>query len=173
MTDLTVRMSEVADRVGDILDILHDPEASRDDKAAAWAVGHQVQLRINRVLRSSRDDLIVSMERDGLKELGPLSIKSAAVDPRYECNEADNWDDDGIQSAMADMKADKALGKYIRTIPAHLEIDVAALTEDIRLGVDAAIALYRELNRRRWRVEQARRLSLAVREVRAPKKEAA
>ena len=67
------------------------------------------------------------------------------------------------------MRQDKALGHYIRSIPAHFEIDVAALTEDIRLGVDAAIALYRELNRRRWRVEQARRLSLAV-EVRIPPK---
>ena len=170
MTDLTIRISEVADRIGDLLDVLADPEASRDDKAAAWAVGHQVQLRINRMLKASRDDLIVSMERDGLKELGPLSIKSSAVDPKYVVNEAENWGDSTLQDALADMKQDAALGKYVRHIPDHLEIDVLALTEDIRLGVDAAIALYRELNRRRWRVEQARRLSLAVREVRIPPK---
>ena len=70
--------------IGQYVQQVADPEASRDDKAAAWAVGHQVQLRINRMLKASRDDLIVSMERDGLKELGPLSIKSSAVDPRYK-----------------------------------------------------------------------------------------
>jgi len=179
MTDLTIRMTEVADRIGDLLDVLNDPSASRDDKAAAWAVGQQIQKRIRSALgiggrgMTVQQQLIEDMTREGLKELGPLSIKSTAVDPKYECNEEGNWGDDGIQSAMADMKADPELGRYVRSIPAHLEIDVLALTEDIRLGADAAIALYRELNRRGWRTEQARRLSLAVREVRAPRKEAA
>ncbi len=155
------------------LGVLSDPEASLDDKAAAYSVIQQVKLRLVRALAASRDDIIVGMERAGLRDLGPVSITSTAVDPRYVVNDAENHEDSSIQDALAELRADSRTRPYVRVVPAHLEIDPLALAADVQLGVQAALTLYRELNKRRWRVEVARRLSLAVREVTPSKADAA
>lgn len=153
-------------KVAELADELSNPEARMEDRAAAYAVLQQVRLRIDRVLKANRDDLIVGMERDGLKELGPLSIKSAAVDPKYVVNEPENWEDSTIQDALAEIRRDATTRSYVRVIPAHMEIDPLALAADVQLGVQAALDLYRAMNEKRWRTESARRLSLAVREAR-------
>jgi hypothetical protein len=165
MSDLTSLKSETPQIIHDAMQAVADTSLPLEDRAAIYGVLHQIQLRINRAIKAARDDLIVGIERAGVKELGPLSIKSTAVDPVYECNQPDNWTDEGVQSAMADLWADAGTNRYIRSVPAHLEIDVHALAEDVQLGVKGARDLYRQLNEKRWRVEQARRLSLAVREV--------
>jgi hypothetical protein len=146
------------------LSLLGNPAAELDDRAAAYAVLQQVRLRVDRALKANRDDLIVGMERQGLKALGPLSIKSTAVDPSYPCNAAENHEDATIQDAMNLLRHNEATRPYIRVVPAHFEIDVPALASDVQLGVQAAIDLYRQLNEKGWRREEARRLSLAVRE---------
>jgi hypothetical protein len=161
---LRIRQSEVADRIGDVLDILADDTAGLDDWAAAYAIAQQLRLRLDRSLKSRRDDLIVGMERGGMKALGPLTIKSAAVDPRYIVNEPENHGDSTLQEALREMRADPTLREFIRYIPEHFEIDVEGLTEGIRLGSQRAMELYGEMNRRGWRVERDRRKSLAVRE---------
>lgn len=164
-------MTELATRepayLGELTDALSNPEETLDNRAAAYAVLQQVRLRIDRALKANRDDLIVGMERQGLKSLGPLSVKSSAVDPSYPCNERDNWEDSGVQDAMNLLRHEPATRPYIRVVPAHFEIDVPALAADVQLGVQAAIDLYRSLNEKGWRREEARRLSLAVREPRA------
>ena len=161
-------MSELATyasaKLAELADELSNPEARLEDRAAAYAVLQQVKLRLDRVLKANRDDLIVGMERDGLKELGPLSVKGTAVDPKYVVNDEGNWADSTIQDALKWMRDTEALREYIRHVPEHLEIDVPALVEAMRLGSRTALDLYGEMNRRGWRVEQARRLSLAVRE---------
>lgn len=164
---LAIRSTEIADRIGDVLDVLADPKATLDDRAAAYAVAQQVRLRLDRALKASRDDLIDGMERAGLKALGPLSILRTPVDPRYVCNERDNWEDVTTQDALLALQRDRAMREYVRAIPAHLEVDVARMTEDMRLGVSGAIHLYRALNEHGWRIERDRHKSLAVRE---PKK---
>ncbi len=164
MSNVIIRSTEVADRIGDVLDILSDDTASLDEWVAAYSVAQQVKLRLDRSLKARRDDIIVGMERVGLRDLGPVSIKSTAVDPRYVVNDPDNWGDDSVQDALAELRADSRTRPYVRVVPAHLEIDPLALAADVQLGVQAALTLYRELNKRRWRVEVARRLSLAVRE---------
>lgn len=151
--------------ITDALAIVQDPDASLDDRGAMWALLHQIQLRVNRALKASRDDVILGMERAGLKALGPLTIKSTAVDPSYPCNAPENHEDAGVQDAMAELRANPATRAYVKAVPAHLEIDVLTLAHDVQMGVQSAIDLYRMLNEKRWRVEQARRLSLAVREV--------
>ena len=158
-------MTQLPAVISDAMTSVGDTSLPLEDRAALYALLQQIRLRIDRALKASRDDLIVGMERDGLKELGPLSIKSAAVDPKYVVNEADNWEDATIQDALAELRRDSTTRPYVRAVPSHLEIDALALAADVQLGVQAAIDLYRELNKRRWRVEQARRLSLAVREV--------
>lgn len=148
------------------LSLLANPDVQLDDRAAAYAVLQQIRLRVDRALKASRDDIIVGMERQGLRSLGPLSVKSSAVDPSYPCNDRDNWEDAGVQDAMNLLRHEAATRPYIRVVPSHFEIDVPALAADVQLGVQAAIDLYRTLNERGWRREEARRLSLAVREPR-------
>ncbi|MCA1572760.1 MAG: hypothetical protein LC798_21200 [Chloroflexi bacterium] len=171
MSDITIRQTEIADRIGDVLAILADDSAPLEDWVVAFAVGQQLRLRLDRSLKARRDDIIVGMERAGFKHLGPLSIKSTAVDPSYPANAAENHEDAGIQEAMVALRADRATRPYIRSIPAHLEIDVLTLAHDVQMGVQAAIDLYRQLNEKGWRKEEARRLSLAVREA-TPRKAA-
>jgi hypothetical protein len=173
MSNLRIRSTEIADRIGDVLDILADDTAPLEDWIAAFAVGQQLRLRMDRALKARRDDIIRVMDQQGLKALGPLSIKSSAVDPRYVCNERDNWEDETTQDALSELKRDPAMREYVRPIPAHLEVDVDRMTEDMRLGVQGAIHLFRALNSHGWRVERDRRKSLAVREPTKPKGEAA
>jgi len=153
--------------------ILADPEYRLEDRAAAFAVLQQVKLRLDRALKASRDDLIVGMERAGLRDLGPLSIKSSAVDPSYPCNASENHEDIGVQEAMAELRRDAATRPYVVAVPQHLEINVLALAADVQLGVQVALNLYRELRKRGWRIERHRRKSLAVREVKPAKADAA
>lgn len=147
-----------------LIRLLADPEAPLEDKAASYAVVQQLRLRADRALKSSRDDIIVGMERAGLKSIGPVSVRSSAVDPRYVCNEPGNWVDYGVQAAMTELMGDRATRPYVRQVPGHMEIDVDLLTADMQMGVQAALDLYRALNDKGWRKEEARRLSLAVRE---------
>jgi hypothetical protein len=160
-------------RIDNVLGILADRQQTLDNRAAAYAFAQAVKLRLDRGLKASRDDLIRGMQADGLKELGPLSIKSTAVEPRYVCNERENWEDASVQDALEELTEDRALRPYVRLVPRHFEIDVERMVEDIRLGVQAALNLFQILNVNHWRTERDRRYSLAVREVEAPKKEAA
>jgi hypothetical protein len=164
MTDLTIRSTEVADRIGDVLQVLADTKAPLEDRGAAYAIAQQVRLKLDRALKANRDDIIVGMERAELKALGPLSIRSSAVDPRYPCNDRENWEDATVQDGLNALRHDERTRAYVRVVPAHFELDVDALVADLQLGVQAAIDLYREANRHGWRTEEARRLSLAVRE---------
>ncbi len=154
MSALTIRGTEVADRIGDVLDILSDDTASLGEWVAAYSVVQQVKLRLDRSLKARRDDIIIGMERAGLRDLGPVSITSTAVDPRYVCNERDNWEDSTTQDALAELRHDPTMREYVRPVPAHLEVDVDRMTEDMRLGVQGAIHLYRALNSHGWRVER-------------------
>jgi hypothetical protein len=163
MTDLAIRTTEIADRIGDVLDILADTSEKVDNRAVAYAIAQQIRLRLDRALKASRDDIIVAMERDGLKQLGPVTIKSSAVDPTYPCNDRENWEDSTVQDSMAEIAMRDETRRYIRRIPPHLEIDVPVLAEDVVAGIPAARALYGLLNEKGWRREVARRLSLDVR----------
>jgi hypothetical protein len=164
MTDLAIRTTEIADRIGDVLDILGDTSEKVDNRAVAYAIAQQIRLRLDRALKASRDDIIVAMERQGVKQLGPVTIRSSAVDPKYPANDRDNWEDATVQDGLNALRHDERTRAYVRVVPAHFELDVDAMVEDMRLGVQAAIDLYREANKRGWRTEEARRLSLAVRE---------
>ena len=62
------------------LRVLADPELTPEDRAAAYAVIHQIQLRLNHALRAVKDDLIIYMDANGVHDLGPLSVKATAID---------------------------------------------------------------------------------------------
>ena len=151
-------------KVGELMDELANPSATVDDRAAAYAVLHQVQLRINRSLRAAKDDLIVYMESNGLHDMGPLSVKATAVDVRWPANDEGNWGDATVQEAMEQYA--RIAPDYFRHVPDHWEVRTAELGAGVASGDPVAVRLHREMKTHGWRTEQARRLSLAVREPR-------
>ncbi len=152
-------------RIDNVLGILADREQTLENRADAYAIAQQIRLRVDRVLKANSPDLVNGMKAADLKELGPLSIKSTAVDPHYPVNDPENWGDAGVQDALEELADTRSLRPYIRVIPRHAEIDVERMVEDIRLGVQAALNLFQILNVNGWRTERSRRYSLAVREV--------
>ena len=151
-------------KVAELMDELANPEATVDDRAAAYSVLHQVQLRINRALRAAKDDLIVYMESNGLRDMGPLSVKATAIDVKWPANDEGNWGDSSVQEAMEQYA--KVAPEYFRHVPDHWEIDSAALGAGVAEGDPVAQQLHRECKEKGWRTEVGRRLSLAVREAR-------
>ena len=145
------------------LEALTDTRLTIEDRAGAYAVIHQVQLRLNRALRKVRDDLIVYMKANDLKALGPLTIKSTAVDVEWPCNAEANWEDATVQDTFRDLLLPIA-PEYIRKVPAHYEVDTRKLGEAVHLGDPLALQLHRELKKRNWRTEAGRRLSIEVKE---------
>jgi hypothetical protein len=168
MTDL-VRVS-LPPAITDAMNAVADRSLAVDDRAAVYAVLHRIQLLINRALRPAKDELIAHLEAHG-GELGPLSLKSTAVDVVYECNLEDNWGDVTIQDAMGMLK--RIAPDYIRHVPEHYEIRTAELGRGIAAGDPVARELHAEMNRRGWRTTGGRRTSLAVREAPTGKKAAA
>jgi hypothetical protein len=150
------------------LSVLIDRELTIEDRAGAYAVLQQVQLRINRALRKVRDELILHMEANGLRALGPLSVKSTAIDVSWPANDPGNWGDAGVQEAMAFYS--KITPEFFRHVPEHWELNTAALGEAVHMGDPAALQLHTEAKTRGWRREEGRRLSIAVAEAKPPKK---
>jgi hypothetical protein len=145
------------------LEALTDTRLTIEDRAGAYAVIHQVQLRLNRALRKVRDELIFHMESNGLKSLGPLSVKRTAIDVEWPCNIEANWTDATVQDTFRDVLLPIA-PEFIRKIPAHYELDTAALGAAVHLGDPLALQLHREVKARGWRTEAGKRLSLEVKE---------
>ena len=145
------------------LEALTDTRLTIEDRAGAYAVIHQVQLRLNRALRKVKDDLIVYMKSNDLKALGPLSIKATSIDVAWPCNAEANWTDATVQDTFRDVLLPIA-PEFIRKIPAHYELDTAALGAAEHLGDPVAIQVHREVKARGWRTEAGKRLSLEVKE---------
>lgn len=166
-------MSEIAtlttatQALTDALAAVQDPSVPIEDRAALYEPLYRLQLKVNRALRAAKDDLIVHMEREGLRAMGALSVKSTAIDVRWPCNDPENFGDYGLQDAMAALA--KTAPDYVRHVPDHFEIDTAALGAGVAAGDPVARELHAECKRRGWRTEEGRRLSLAVREAKKAK----
>ena len=145
------------------LDALHDMRLTIEDRAGAYAVLHQVQLRINRALRKVKDDLIVYMRQNDLKSLGPLSVKSTPFDVEWPCNSEANWADATTQDTKRDVFLPIA-PEYIRVVPEHYEIRTAALGAAVHLGDPLALQLHHDIKALGWRTEGGKRLSIEVKE---------
>jgi hypothetical protein len=168
MTDLALRSTEIADRIGDVLDILADDNASIEDKGAAYAIGaavvREIQRGLGTYIRSgptAKSELTEHLVRNG-GELGPLYLGWEAFDVAYPINDAGNWTDEQAQSDLASLPRE-----FLREVPAHLEVDVAALGTAVHDGSTSARAVWEFLKVKRYRIEGGKRAVLKVRE---PKK---
>ena len=158
--------------IADAITTLNDPETPMEDKAAIWSLLYSIKRRIDGGLGTyvrsgptAKSELIAHLIANDIEELGPLYLRWEAFDVAYPCNSADNWLDDGVQEAMAAMHNNQETRPYIRLIPRHYEIDVAALGQAVHDGSLAARALFGELKDKGWRTEGGKRPALKVREV--------
>lgn len=161
MTDTTDLLTS-APSLNGYLAAIEDTELAVEDRAASYAVLHQIQLRINRVLRKVKDELIVYIESNDLKALGPLSVKASSIDPRYPVNDEGNWGDAGVQEELEQLA--KIAPDFIRRVPEHYEIRTTELGSAVHAGDPVAIQLWTMCKERRWRIDEGKRLSLAVAE---------
>lgn len=153
--------------VNDALAGLVDREQPVTDRAAFFALLHQVQLRINRVLRQAKKEgLVEELVRDYPDGIGPISIKWEPFDVEWPCNDEGNWEDDSVQGAMEVYS--KVAPEYFRLVPEHWEIDTAALGEAVHLGDPVARTLHTECKDRGWRTEGGRRAAIKVKEAKVP-----
>jgi hypothetical protein len=170
MSDITTLATTKV--INDAMAGLTDSEQSLDNRVAFYGLLHQVQLRINRVLRQAKKNgLVEEIVRDHPDGIGPVTVAWEAFDVEWPCNDPDNWTDAGVQEQMAVISL--LLPEYVRHIPDHYEINTAALGEAVHLGDPAARQLHTECKDRGWRTEGGRRAALKVREVKAPKGKAA
>ena len=144
------------------LDIVGDRELTIDDRAAAYAVLHQIQLRINRALRQAKDDLVVHLVQNDLKQLGPISVKAVSFDVEWPCNAEGNWGDAGVQEHMARIKL--LAPEYVRHVPDHYEIYTTKLGEGVAMGDPVARQMHKDLREMGWRTEGGKRMTLQVKE---------
>jgi hypothetical protein len=147
------------------LEVVGSRDLTIEDRAASYAVLHQIQLRINRALKAAKDDIIIHIDGNHLKSLGPLSVKATAIDAAYPVNNEGNWGDAGVQEELEAFA--KIAPDFIRKVPEHYEIRTFELGQAVHAGDPLARQLWKECNARGWRTEEGRRLSLAVREVKA------
>lgn len=168
MSSLALRPTEISDRIGDVLDVLRDTQAPIEDKAAAYAIGASVVRAIQRALGTyvrtgptPKSELTEHLVRNG-EEMGPLYIGWDTFDVEYPANDAANWTDEQVQADLASLPRE-----YVRAVPAHLEVDVAALGAAVHEGSATARAVWEFLKQKRYRTEGGKRAVLKVRE---PKK---
>lgn len=150
-----VRLTGLPEPIQDALTLLADESTPVEDRAALWATLHQAQLRINRVLRKSKDALIVHMEGNGLKEMGPLSVKATAFDVEWPVNDPGNWEDAQLQDELA-MFA-RLAPDYITRVPEHWQLETAALGTGLVNNDPVAVKLHRHAKDAGWRREGGRR----------------
>ena len=170
MTDLIARTPPA---IAEAMELVQADDMPIEDRAALYGFLYELQRRINRSLgvrqkgRTAQHELTEYLDRTGMAELGPLYLGWQAFDVAYPCNSVENWTDESVQAAMQAMRDDPTTRDFIRAVPAHLEIDVAALGQAVHDGSSRAIEVFRELKDRRWRTEGGKRAVLKVRE---PKK---
>lgn len=167
--------TQVIDRA---LDLVSNPLIPMDEKGAAWALLYAVQRRIRRGLGLTRargynpkDDLIRYMEENKIKRLGPLSVTATPIDARYPVNDEGNWADAGTQEELELLA--KVAPDFIRLVPQHFEIRTAELGTAVHAGDPVARKLWNMCKDRRWRVDEGKRLSLDVAELKPPREKAA
>lgn len=163
--------------LSDALVAVQDPQTAPEDRAALYAWLYAFKREIDRALGtyirkgpSAKSELTEHLVRNG-EELGPLYIAWEAFDVAWPVNDEGNWRDDGVQEQLSVFSL--IAPDYIRHVPDHFEIATAALGEGIANNDPVARQLHRECKDRGWRVEGGRRAALKVREVKAPRKEAA
>lgn len=139
-----------------------DSSLPMPQRGALYAGLRRLRLTIDRALRPVTKEIELAMVEAGATDWGPLHLGWKAIDPVYHCNDAANWGDATVQDQLEGWWIIGAYRPFIRSIPAHLEIDSAALGKAMAGGEPAARELFDLLNERKFRTVEGRAPSLSV-----------
>lgn len=160
--------------INDAMAAIRDPDVPMEDKAAMYALLVTVVRRINKALgtyerkgSTPKSELAAHVASLEGEQLGPLYLGWESFDVTWPANDPENWNDYGVQEELALIK--QIAPEFVRAIPAHLELNTAALGEAVHMGDPAALQLWRQCKERGWRKEGGKKAVLKVREPAAPK----
>ena len=165
--ETSLELHAVKSTTGQIVAALHvltDYSGSIEDRAAAYAVVHQVQLRLNRLLRTVQPEIVRHVGALPGRRLGPLTVVGQSIGVAWPCNDPSNWGDEIVQGALAALADHPDARRYVRQVPRHFEIDTKAIAEGFAEGDPSLPALHAELTRKGFRTAERRTDRLKVRE---------
>ena len=144
------------------LDYVTDDTRPLRERALTYAILRRIKLRIERVLRKVTPEIAETMVRENTKRWGPIRLTWRARDPVWVVNEPGNWDDAGVQGYMEEWEGVAAYREFIKRIPAHREVDAAALAKAMINGDGGAEDLFNLLNELGLRVVPQRDATITV-----------
>lgn len=158
-------MSELA--VPDALEIVTDTSRPIEERAPAYAILRRIRLEIDRAIKPVGREIQEAMASVQATEWGPIRLSWKAIDPKYPANDPGNWGDDGVQSVLSEWAANPRYQSpdgtaWVQRIPAHCEINTAALGAAIAAGDPAARELYGLIKDHGFRTEQGRAATITV-----------
>lgn len=164
--------------INDALAGVQDQSLPIESRAAMYGLLYEMKRRIDRALGTytrkgptAKSELAAHLASLDGEELGPLYLGWESFDVTWPANDPENWTDYGVQEELALIR--QLAPEFVRAIPAHLELDTAALGEAVHAGDPAALQLHRQCKEKGWRREGGKRAVLKVREAKAPKKKEA
>lgn len=169
MTELATRPADVT--LTEALELVQDTDQPLPVRAGSWAVLRAWRRDVDRVLRPIGREIQEAMAAAEAQRWGPIRLTWKAIDPKYVCNDPDNWVDDGVQEQLAAWAAESRYTApdgtpWVKSIPAHHEVDTAALGAAIAAGDPAARELYGLIRQKGYRTESGRAATLTVDEPR-------
>jgi len=144
-----------------------DPSVPIQVRGQLYAGLRRLRLRIDRVLRPVTQELEMAMVAADAKQWGPLKLSWRSVDVKWPVNDEANWGDNQVLSDLTEWRVNPAYRPFIKEIPAHLEVDTAALGEAVHMGDPAALEFWTLLKEKRYRTDQGKTASLSVSEGKA------
>ena len=164
--------------INEALAKVQDSSVPIEDRAAMYGLLYEIKRRIDRALGTytrkgptAKAELQAHLAGLEGEQLGPLYLAWESFDVTWPANDPENWTDYGVQEELALIK--QIAPGFVRAIPAHLELDTAALGEAVHAGDPVALQIHKQCKERGWRKEGGKRAVLKVREATAPKGKAA
>jgi hypothetical protein len=151
---------------GTLLDAALEALASHkypiEDRAMIYAALYAMRRKVSAAMAPVRLELAHHLANHGIRRLGPIAAASESYGVAWPCNDPGNWADAGVQDALRDLAGRSDTAPYVRSVPAHFEIDTAAIGEGYGRGDPAAIRLHRTLSARGWRTAEGSKPSIRV-----------
>lgn len=153
--------------IADAITAVGNPELPLEDRAGIYAVLRSIRLKIDRAIRPVGPEIQEAMAAANAESWGPIRLSWKSVDPRYRCNDSDNWGDDSVQETLAVWNADTRFRSpegepWVREIPRHFEVDTRALGAAMAAGDPHARTLYGLIREYGYRTEEGRAATLTV-----------
>lgn len=146
------------------IEAMEDRSLDMRDRGVLYAGLRRLKLHLDRHLRPITQEIERAMIEADAKTWGPLQLSWRAIDVAYPANDPGNWGDATVQDQLAAWRKNAWARPFIREIPAHLEVDTAALGRAMHEGDPGAIDLWNGLNDAGLRTQGVKVPTLTVKE---------